>query len=110
MKRRISLIALFITGLSGFLFAQQEEPTNYISKGNWMLGGTMSLTTPDDFIRKPNFSISPMAGFFITNRLALGLEMGYSAYQLSYTDPITFEENTRTMIQVSSTPFARYYF
>lgn len=69
----------------------------------------MSLTAPDD-LKRPTFSISPTAGYFIGKRFALGLEAGYSIYDASTFNPATQEETSRTISRLSLTPFARYYF
>jgi len=75
----------------------------------------MSLSTTDDFIHKPSFSISSMAGYFIGNRWTLGLDVGYSVSEITTLyldagngDPVL--DNSYTLGQLSITPFARYYF
>lgn len=102
-----SVILLFSSIIS---FAQTDENNSSISKGQWMLGGTMSLSTSDDFIHTPNFSISPMAGYFIGKRFALGLNMNYAVTDMTTNDPLTGTEQSNTVSSLSVTPFARYYF
>lgn len=107
MKQRVLLFALIVFG-SISVFAQQEE-TKYLSKGQWMLGGTMSLSISDDFINPPNFSISPGGAYFIGNRWALGADLGYSIFDLNFFDPMTGEQYSNTVSYLSAAPFARYY-
>lgn len=114
MNRFTGLTLVFLLCTVSASFAQEDESNSYISKGQWMLGGTMSLSTSDDFIRKPSFSISPMAGYFIGKRWALGLEVEYSLLEMTYFspdfgDPI-IGDNSYMLGRLSVIPFARYYF
>ncbi|HEU5290058.1 MAG TPA: outer membrane beta-barrel protein [Cyclobacteriaceae bacterium] len=109
MNKLTWLTLLLMLCLAVTSFGQGEETQPYISKGQWMLGGTVSLRTPDDF-QTANFSISPMGAYFIGNRWTLGVELGYSVSEIDALNPITGETYTQTLSSLSTTPFARYYF
>jgi outer membrane protein len=109
MNRFTGLILVLMLCVVSVSFGQEEEKPGYISKGQWMLGGTMSLSSSTDFIKTPSFSISPMAGYFIGKRWALGVNLGYSISDVTYVD-LAGAERSQTLSRLSATPFARYYF
>ena len=106
-KRMIRLTGITIAMMICILsvsFGQEEPGKNYISKGQWLIGGNLSLYTTDDF-DDFTFSFSPSGGYLITNKLALGLRTSFSNTRIVDVDG----ENLGRHNAVSLAPFARYY-
>lgn len=87
-----------------------------ITKDNWLLGGTGSLRSLKTSYSSPNLSttskrlditVSPGVGYFVKDRLALGLKAGYSKYKEQVDGPGGGYTNTN---RYSFGPFVRYYF
>jgi opacity protein-like surface antigen len=85
-------------------FGQEEESTSYISKGQWILGGKLSLSKTDDIDNYP-FSVSAMGGYFLGKKIAVGLQTGYSRTNYFYTDGS--KPGSHSTLSVA--PFVRYY-
>lgn len=71
-----------------------------ISKGNWLVGGSIASTSFNFSTDTYNLLINPKAGFFAGENLAIGTEL-----ILGLT---TFDGGTN--FQYGITPFARYYY
>ncbi|WP_336516795.1 outer membrane beta-barrel protein [Pollutibacter soli] len=105
-KTFLPLLLFFITALQAH--AQLE-------KKSWMAGGSAGFdfdysnpsagSTSKGFI----FSLSPSAGYFIMDKLAVGLKLSSAYSQSSYIDPVTPEQKTKFLYLRVGT-FARYYF
>ena len=63
-----------------------------------MIGGNISLTFLDSDYR--TYTINPMAGYFITDRIAAGLTLSYQHSVGTYSKSS----------YISAAPFVRYYF
>jgi opacity protein-like surface antigen len=85
-------------------FAQEEESKNYISKGQWMAGGKLSLSKADD-VDYLSFAVSPMGGYFLGKKIAVGLQTGYTHSNFFNTDG----SNAGSYNNLSVSPFVRYY-
>jgi hypothetical protein len=81
-----------------------------ITKENWMMGGSISYSTPTqgESLIYPStmLRVSPTIGYFFIDKLAAGLTANYSLY---------FENNqgtgqSPTNQQIEAGPFIRYYF
>lgn len=72
-----------------------------IKKGNWIVGGALGSTGYSFEEESFNINITPRAGYFISNGVALGLEVGAGLQTVKDGDNIW---NYKVM------PFARYYF
>lgn len=87
-----------------------------ITKGNWLAGGTGSLFSYNGTYRSPNYNydskytqidLSASVGYFITDKLALGLRPVFSQFK----GEITSEGGGITnMKKYGIGPFGRYYF
>lgn len=98
----VSIVCLSITSP-----AQQEESTPYISRGQWLLGGTISLSAFQN-LDNPNFKVSTSAGYLLGKRFALGLHLSYSFIDRTITDEYVGEMNS-TYNVFSINPTARFY-
>ena len=92
MMKSILLSALF--GL--FFLSLSGQP----AKGTWMLGGDARFQSNIGGAGVSTLVLSPRTGYFVTNRLALGMRAGFYAAR---TDFVKYSG-------VSVSPFARYYF
>jgi opacity protein-like surface antigen len=94
------LVALVIISIcSHSLFAQDETET-FIGKGSWLVGGNLSLALAvGETYDLTTFSVTPMGGYFVGNKLAVGLSTSYQYYKGS--------SNSQAF---SVQPFLRYYF
>lgn len=100
------IVALFLMlCVVAVSFGQEEESKSYISKGQWMAGGKLSLSTGEDFDNY-SFSVSPIGGYFLTKKIAVGLQAEYSHLQLTEIGG----ESTGSMNRFGIAPFTRYYF
>lgn len=107
MKKKI-LIVLF-TGICVVSFSQAE-------KGKLFTGGNFGFTlTTDDTkadtgsVRNSsvqNLTILPSVGYFLSNRIAVGVRAGINSRTEETPEAIT-QKKVRSMFEVS--PFARYY-
>lgn len=75
------------------------------SAGTIMIGGSVGFNsntqeTAGDDLKSSTFSISPSAGYFLSDNFALGLEFGFSSTKFSNDDKLT---------SLNVGPFARYY-
>jgi hypothetical protein len=110
MKKFLSLWTLLLAIAFGLV--AQDLPTpplpptsapvadDAISKGNWMVGGSVASTGFNFSTDTYNLDINPKAGFFIGENFVLGTELilGLTAY------------DGGTNFQYGITPFARYFF
>lgn len=104
MKKLCFFIAF--TAFSLTSFAQLE-------KGTWMLGGTASLRAFEETFtsnniknvsNKLNYKIAPNLGYFIVDKLNVGLRTSYESSQTYFVE----KRPSRTH-SLSIGPFARYY-
>jgi hypothetical protein len=109
MKRLLLLIAACLTSI--LTVSAQVTPTTTpqtsspsagtaIRTGNWLVGGSVGSTNFNFETETFNISLNPRAGYFISDRLAIGalVTLGLDAY------------NGGTNFQYGIGPFARYYF
>jgi hypothetical protein len=83
-----------------------------ITKGNWMVGGDASFSL--DYTRyeyneiAPSHGfrglISPGVGYFLTDKLAMGLKADFNVNRFHNGSPV------ETYLALSTGPFLRYYF
>lgn len=79
----------------------EKVGTTPIQKGNWIVGGAIGSTGYSFEEESFNINLSPRAGYFITDGIAIGLELGAGLQTVKDGDNIW---NYKVM------PFARYYF
>lgn len=111
---------LFLVGavaLCGVVNAQTE-------KGSWVVGGSTTLgfnTTTSkvkyngqsvDGPKSTSFNVTPSAGYFVANKIAVGIDFGFKSTKNESTDYLFGEEynyeTTETTLVVM--PTATYYF
>ena len=94
------LFATFLTATATAAFSQGN-----INKGDWMLGGNISIASSKyediDESQTTSISISPDAGYFFMNQLAGGLRFSFSSEKVKDMDAES---------QILAAPFLRYYF
>lgn len=87
-----------------------NNANSQITKGNWLVGGSASFSSIKNGsaasaqFKQTNFQISPLAGYFLKDKFAIGLRPS-----------LTYGNNTLGGISHSETliaigPFVRYYF
>jgi len=85
-----------------------QKINGQITKGNWLVGGSASFSQenfsiPTNVIYKQtNLQITPLAGYFLLDKFAVGLNPSLDYVNVSHGPEIN------TIITVG--PFARYYF
>jgi len=85
-------ILLSLVLLSVFFVAKAQT-----GKGDWMIGGSFRLNTSDN---NTEIALTPDAGIFIINNLALGVNLGFVYLKAGDVKVTSFGIG----------PFARYYF
>ncbi|MGB1247667.1 MAG: outer membrane beta-barrel protein [Chitinophagales bacterium] len=106
-KVQVLLIAIVVATMA---FAQPE-------KGNIYLGGNLNIgfggsktevgSTSTDGPKTFNFGISPKVGYFISDKLSVGLDLGYNMNSSKLeVDPTT---TTTTSSMIGTGVFARYH-
>ena len=85
-----------------------------ITKGNWMVGGSASFSSYKVVYDRPviatvkltSYNVIPKIGFFPIDKLALGLNLGYS-----YSKQVNKDANINTKTEsYRFGPFVRYYY
>jgi len=112
--KKISLLTIAI------LFATAMSSFAQTSKGTLFLGGGLGFTSTSEKEKTSNsttdgdknfsYSINPGVGYFISDKLALGLDFGFRGNNTTTTQGIIDPEEIElksTLLNV--TPYARYY-
>ena len=104
MKNLITLIVLFI--LSTALLEAQFMVGGGISF-NKSGGNTSGPGYNNDMTSRTNFSLTPKAGYFLSDKVLVGLEisLGFSSEKNPATDPVTVDKSSSFAVS----PFLRYY-
>lgn len=79
----------------------EKVGTTPIKKGNWIVGGAIGSTGYSFEDKSFNINFSPRAGYFISDGIAIGLELGTG---------LTTHKGTKNDWNYKVMPFARYYF
>lgn len=94
------------------LFSITSAAFSQINKGQWLLGGNASFSTDKNNggiskDRSTTFQLSPNAGYFISDKLAVGARISFlrDKNEIEYG---SYTEITNTNVSLS--PFVRYYF
>ena len=112
MKRKLFILAV----LCAFGFAAEAQ----FEKGRSFGGGGISFHTANDktnAIQVNSLAIGPKVGYFVTNRLAVGVELSYNLSKLNGEFYDYFNENTQVVERgfgfkeenFGIAPFTRYY-
>lgn len=107
--KKITILGAFILGASIFTNAQEiktpqtssEVGTKPIQKGNWMIGGSIGSAGYSFEGETFNINLSPRAGYFISDGIAIGAEIGGGLQTVKDGDNVW---------SYGVSPFIRYYF
>lgn len=103
---------LIITFLSFFIIVNANAQLN---KDIWLVGGTGSFLSSSTEYTSPTYSstskrvdisISPAVGYFIIDKLLVGIKTSYTKYKERQTNPSGFYSNIN---RFKVGPFGRYY-
>nr|WP_294934271.1 OmpW family outer membrane protein [uncultured Flavobacterium sp.] len=102
----------------GFANAQEEvkESTGFgFSKGNIIVEGNLSFSmdkdeTPVEEVKTNVFIFTPKAGYFVTDKIAVGVEVMVGSGKEETTDLIANNTDEETINSFGAGVFARYYF
>lgn len=103
-------ILLSAVAIMAFGFANaQDTPTKGFAKGDVFVSGSVGFGSEKTGELKSNvFNISPKAGYFVTENIAVGVKLGYtSGKDTNQVGPGTVEVKTNAF---EAGAFGRYYF
>lgn len=123
MKKSALLVLITLFTVS-FVFAQEKDAGDEFkgfSKNDIILTGSVSYGNTKSGDNKMNrFSVNPKLGYFITNNLMLGVEVGFTTDKRNQQQVYNFSQGTGFSSRVynaevkstiiSPTVFGRYYF
>ena len=102
MKKTFLLLIFCVTITVSF----SQNTKNGFFKGNAFVGGSLGFSSEKDGeTKKTTIDFSPKIGFFITNNLAIGMDLGYGQNKTITTSIVG--EN-KTILTVGA--FGKYYF
>lgn len=107
--KKLAILGSFILGTCMFSNAQEittpqtsaEVGTQPIQKGNWMIGGSIGSAGYSFEGETFNINLSPRAGYFISDGIAIGAEIGGGLQTVKDGDNVW---------SYGVSPFIRYYF
>src|SRR5690554_452060 len=105
--KKLILSAMAVFALS-FAHAQEEESTFGFGEGNIFVEGNIGFGSTNDKnteTKTSNFNFAPKAGYFISDDLAVGLDLGFGSNKTEVAGTETVKTST-----VGFGAFARYYF
>lgn len=104
-KLLFSLAALAAFGMAN---AQEDEGTAGFAKGDVFASGSLGYnsrkTGEDKYTR---FGVMPRVGYFVSDKIAVGAQIGYSSTESTFYNGM--EWNERTTNAITAGLFARYY-
>lgn len=114
----LAVVALFAFG---FANAQEEVKSFGFSKGNFLIEGNLGVSSKKDNAnfqgaqvnetKLNSLNFNPKAGYFVTDKIALGVELGIGSNKSEntvYGPPYVFTETKSNSF--GGGVFARYYF
>ncbi|MQP23752.1 outer membrane beta-barrel protein [Flavobacterium sp. LMO8] len=111
-KVLLSAVALLAFG---FANAQEEEAKTFgFAKGDMFVEGNINFSTVKEDLGNGfedtanSFNFNPKAGYFLTDKIALGVELGVGSSKLEESSPGGSDESTSN--NFGAGVFARYYF
>ncbi len=105
--KKVILSAMAVFALS-FANAQEGEPTFGFSEGNIIVEGNIGFSSTNDKnteTKTSGFNFNPKAGYFISDDLAIGLELGFGSNKAEVAGT---EVSKSSSVGIGA--FARYYF
>lgn len=114
MKKLLFTAAIAVLGFTS-VSAQDEVSTGGYESGDVFISGTVGFgSSSQGDISENAFTVSPKAGFFVSDNIAVGASVGYSSFTDEYKtfDPVSFQEVTveDKFSTFSAGVFGRYYF
>lgn len=118
--KTLFILSIFFYSFTGFSQSDDETSTAPTSKGNFIVGGSSSFNfsslTPearsdsgniqDSETRNTTFSLTPSAGYFVIDNLAVGAGVSFTSNKTK-SDAFNFESTNTALVFA---PFVRYYF
>lgn len=105
--KKVILSAMAVFALS-FANAQEGEPVFGFSKGNIIVEGNIGFNSKNDKntdVKESSFNFSPKAGYFISDDLAIGIELTLGTAKEEVVGGAETKDNI-----FGARAFARYYF
>src|SRR5690554_3420151 len=105
--KKLILSAAAVFALT-FANAQEETPTYGFSEGNFFVEGNIGFNSTNDKntdTKTNSFNFNPKAGYFISDDLAVGLDLGFGSNKSEVSGTNVVENSV-----VGIGAFARYYF
>lgn len=116
MKKIIlSVAAVFAFGFANAQEEVKEAKAFGFAKGNIILEGNLSFgintdENPAEEVKTSEFNFNPKAGYFLTDKIALGVEVMVGSGKEETTDLVAITTEEETMSSFGAGVFARYYF
>ncbi|QXP59342.1 outer membrane beta-barrel protein [Olleya sp. HaHaR_3_96] len=114
MKKQLGIFAILSLMVTSF-YAQDDlsESEYYLLKDDILLEGVVSFKSQSDEedlsgVKSSSYTINPKAGYFITDDLAIGLDLSYS-FGKSETEEVSQSSNIEDKTIMGGV-FLRYYF
>lgn len=106
--KKVLLSAIAVMAF-GFANAQEDSTTGF-AKGDLFMSGSFGYSsTKTGDVKSNQFSIAPKAGYFVTNNIAVGGQLGYLSGTDTNIDGLGNEVDTDSSIFTVGA-FGRYYF
>ncbi len=104
---RKTLLVCLIAASGICINAQPVAKSTFIGGSVSMFFENQKADDMDQTVKSTQISISPKVGYFVSDRMAIGIKMGV----MSNVDKVTYPDETykRTETMFNITPFARYY-
>ncbi|MGQ2985107.1 outer membrane beta-barrel protein [Flavobacterium sp.] len=88
--------------------AQEEEGTTGFTKGDVFASGSLGYNSRKTGEEKyTRFGVMPRVGYFVSEKIAIGAQLGYSSTEATYYTGMEWDERTTNSLTAGA--FARYY-
>ncbi|RRA92306.1 OmpW family outer membrane protein [Paenimyroides viscosum] len=108
MKKILLSLAVLATGAA---VQAQEQPFAF-KQGDILLEGSLQANTQDDraeTIKRSNFNFTPKAGYFVSDKFAVGLGLNIGASNIEDYNDVNTNYNEARLSTVGFEVFGRYY-
>jgi len=103
-------LLLTLTAVAGLTLASNAQEFGF-EKGNFIVEGSFGVSTlnnKNDDSKESSFQITPKAGYFVTDKIAVGVSLGYGQDKNTTNPAAGKHEETESAF--SAGVFGRYYF
>lgn len=104
-------VLLTLTAVAGLTFASKAQEITGFQKGNFIVEGSIQANTTDNKnseVKTSNFNFVPKAGYFVTDKIAVGVQLGVgSSVNDKYSSTV---DTKKTENSLNVGVFGRYYF